>query len=182
MTNDINTPVPDDDDLFEGATDTFPAKFDLRDRLVVIYPNGKRGQRQGENGKPYDWYETTTVVLDDGPKGWSDTGRDDHGNDREMLVPSVKDEGAQVLENFQWSAGGLTSRLAKKLPDASGKPGSVLGRINSRPGKSGRNPSWSISAPTAEDMELARTFRAECAAARNKIQAEAQKNADEAAF
>lgn len=174
--------IPADDDLFEGATDEFPAKFDLRDRLVVIYPTGLTGKRPGANGKPYDWYETTTVVLDDSPAGYQDMGRDDHGNPRENLVPSVDAEGAQVLTNFQWSAGGLTARLAKKLPGKDGKPGSLLGRINSRPGKGGNNPSWSISAPTEADMVQARKFTAECTEARQAIVDANTKSAEEAAF
>jgi len=184
MTDDIKAYAggQDDDDLFEGATDEFPAKFDMRDRLVVIYPTGVKGSRLGENGKSYDWYETTTVVLDDGPKGWSEVGRDDHGNDRPMLVPSVEDEGAQVLEHFQWSAVGMTSRIANKLPGSDGKPGSLLGRINSRPGKNGRNPSWSISAPTEEDKVTARKYTAVCKAARDKVMAEINAKKDEAAF
>ena len=184
MTDNVNTTSPvDDDDLFEAATDTFPSKFDLRDRLVVIYPNGTKGQRQGENGKPYDWYETTTVVLDDGPKGWQEEVIGEGGEFQPNLVASVEDNGPQVLRNFQWSAGGLTSRLATKLPDATGKPGSVVGRINSRPNsKKGMAPSWSIGKPTEEDMVTAREQRALCAAVRAESMKEAVKAADENAF
>jgi len=174
--------VYDDEDLFEPATDEFPSKFDMRDRLVVMYPTGVKGERMGENGKPYDWYETTTVVLDDSPRGWSEVGRDDHGNDRPMLVPSVEDNGAQVLTKQQWSAGGITSRLSTRLPGPDGKPGSLLGRINSMAGTKGRNPSWSIAPPTDEDKVTARKFIAVCAAARKQIMDERRQAADEAAF
>lgn len=172
-----------DDDLFEAATDEFPSKFHLRDRLVAIYPNGKSGSRQGENGKPYDWYETTTVVLDDGPNGWSETSRDDHGNDIAQLVPSVESDGAQVLRGFQWSAAGLTNRLAGRMPDPeTGKPRSLVGRINARPGQKGRNPSWSIAAPTEDEMETARKYGSVCALERKLIMVEIMKLKDEAAF
>jgi len=176
--------LDEDDDLFEAATETFPSKFDLRDRLVVIYPNGKTGQRRSEaTGKPYDWCETTTIVLDDGPSGWQETVPDQDGNMQPNLVPSVAAEGAQVLVNFQWSAGGFTSRLATKVAKAGGKPGSVLGRVNSRKNKNtGMSASWSISAPTEEDMATARKYTAECRAARDEIVKAAQAAQQEAAF
>lgn len=181
---DINTTAPqDDDDLFTAATDTFPSKFDLKDRLVVIYPTGLKGQRQGENGKPYDWYETTTVVLDDGPRGWQEQVVGEGGELQDNLVPSVDENGPQVLRKFQWSSGGIASRLAQKLPDASGKPGSQVGRINSRPNaKKGMAPSWSIGKPTEEDMVTARRHRELCAAERAEIVSANVQAADENAF
>jgi len=168
----VNGAVQDDDDgLFEAAAETFPSKFDLRNRLVVIYPTGKTGERKSEaTGKPYTWYETTTIVLDDGPEGWQDRVPGDAGELQPNLVPSVADEGAQVLKNFQWSAGGITARLAPRLPGKDGKPGSQVGRINSRPNKNrGMAPSWSISTPTEADMTTARQYADVCRAARDEI-------------
>lgn len=182
--NTSTTQVDEDDDLFEAAVETFPGKKDLRDRLVVIYPNGKHGQRRSEaTGKPYDWYETTTVVLDDGPNGWQESVLDDDGDPTPNAVPSVAENGPQVLVDFQWSAGGYTSRLKAKLPKADGKPGSVLGRVNSRKNKNkGMNASWSISSPTEEDMKVARSFTAQCKEARDAIVAAHEAQQNEAAF
>lgn len=172
MTNvNPNAPIDNDDDLFEAASETFPSKFDLKNRLVVIYPTGVTGQRQGENGQPYTWYETTTVVLDDGPEGWqAQVLNMDTGEMQANLVPSVAEEGPQVLRNFQWSAGGITARLAPRVPKADGKPGSQVGRINSRPNKSkGMAPSWSISTPMEAEMATAREYAAVCRAERDAI-------------
>ena len=182
----VNTSaVQDDDDgLFEAAAETFPSKFHLKDRLVAIYPTGVTGQRLGENGKPYTWYETTTVVLDDGPNGWQAEVLDmDKGTMVANLVPSVAEEGPQVLANFQWSAGGIGARLASRLPKADGKPGSQVGRINSRPNaKKGMAPSWSISTPTEADMTTARQYADVCRAARDEITKASQAAVDSDAF
>jgi hypothetical protein len=181
---DINPNVPDTDDgLFEAASETFPSKFDLKNRLVVIYPDGETGQRLGENGKPYTWYSTTTVVLDDGPDGWQERVVGEGGEMQANLVPSVADEGPQVLKRFQWSAGGITARLAPRLPKADGKPGSQVGRINSRPNtKKGMAPSWSISAPTEADMATAREYADVCRAARDEITKANQAKVDADSF
>ena len=182
---DVNTNAGQDDDegLFEAASETFPSKFDLRNRLVVIYPTGVTGQRQGENGKPYTWYETTTVVLDDGPDGWQERVVGEGGEMQDNLVPSVAAEGPQVLTKFQWSAGGICARLATRLPKSDGKPGSQVGRINSRPNvKKGMTPSWSISSAAEDDMTLARTHAAVCRAARNEITREYLASTDADSF
>jgi hypothetical protein len=184
---DVNpsTTAPDDNDdgLFDAATDTFPRRNDLRDRLVVIYPTGKHGERKSEDGKSYPWYETTTVVLDDGPDGWQEQVPDDDGDLTPNLVPSVADVGPQVLKNFQWSATGLVSRIQTKVPGRDGKPGSIVGRINVMKNKiKGRSAPWSISKPTDADMVTARQYRAVCAEARDAITAATLAAADSDAF
>lgn len=185
MTDTVNgtTPADDDDGLFDAATDTFPRRNDMVDRLVVIYPTGKHGTRLSEGGDPYPWYETTTVVLDDGPEGWQEQVKDDDGDLTPNLIPSVLDEGAQVQVNFQWSASGIVSRIQAKLPDANGRPGSIVGRINTKKNKvKGRSASWSISKPTEADMETARQYADVCRQARAAVQREAQKDLDKDAF
>lgn len=174
-------PVDDSDDgLFEAAKDTFPGKEDLKDRLVAIYPTGKTGERKGENGQPYPWYETTTVVLDDGPNGYQDTVYAD-GVQRENLVKSVAEHGPQVLRNFQWSASGLAARLAPIYDDPNVR--SMVGRINMRPpAKKGMAPPWSIAKPTEQDMDTARKYTDVCRKAREEIRAARQKAADAEAF
>jgi hypothetical protein len=184
-TNVNTSPADDSDDgLFDAAADTFPGRVHLRDRLVVIYPDGESGQRPGSNGKPYTWYSSTTVVLDDGPEGWQAEVRDDDGDLVPNLVPSVADEGPQVLNKFQWSASGIATRMAQKLPDAkTGVPGSILGRINAIKNKDkGKNPPWSIAKPTEADMETARQYRDTCKAARDAITADRLAKQDSDAF
>jgi hypothetical protein len=185
VTDTVNgtTPADDDDGLFDAATDTFPRRNDMVDRLVVVYPTGKHGTRPSEDGKSYPWYETTTVVLDDGPEGWQEQVKDDDGDWTPNLIPSVVDNGPQVLTNFQWSATGLVSRIQTKLPDANGRPGSIVGRINVMKNKvKGRSAPWSIAKPTEADMEMARRYADVCREARAAVQREAQKDLDKDAF
>jgi hypothetical protein len=185
MTDDFSipagTPVDDDDDLFEAASETFPAKEDLKDRLVAIYPTGVSGERQGSNGKPYTWFETTTVVLDDGPDGWQAQVQDSDGEMRDNLVDSVAEHGPQVLRNFQWSTDGLVARLKPIYQDP--KVRSQVGRINKRPSqKKGHNAAWSISKPTDADMATARQHAEVCKAERQAIRDARQAKADADAF
>lgn len=160
-----------DDIEFESATSTFPNKFMLKDRLVAVYITGKHGSSQGENG-PYEWYETTTVVLDDGPEGWQAQVQDKDGDWIENLVPSVDEEGPQALRNFQWSTGGMVSRLQKRTVEGPG----MVGRIDKKKSAKGAA-SWSIIPATESDMAKAREFRDFC-----KSEKEALLKSDEAAF
>lgn len=162
----VNAGQDDDEDIFVASSDEFASKFDLRDRLVMIYPTGKTGTRMGENGKPYTWMETYTVVLDDGPEGWSKTMTviDENGSMVPNLVPSVEHEGVQVLKNFQWSAGGVVARLAGKAPaDNNGVPVGLLGRIDAKAQK-GKAAAWRPNPPTEADT--ARAVEPETKAAR----------------
>lgn len=180
MTDNVNTPADmDDDELFEGAQDTFPNKFHLRDRLVIIYPTGEHGTDQGENGS-YPWYQSTTVVLDDGPKGWQSEVPDKDGDPIENLVPSVSEDGMQVLQNLRWSTGGTVARMKNKLPSADGTPRGILGRINVKKGKGAA--SWSIAAPTEDELALARTFNPQLRKVRDELAAQIRERMDSAAF
>lgn len=172
MTQNVNTPA--DDDLFEDAKETFPGKPDLKDRLVVVYPTGVTGWRKSDipGNKDYEWFESTTVVLDDGPTGETYTD----------LVPSVAANGPQVLTGFQWTGSGFEARLRPLAADTT-KVRSMLGRINSRPNKiKGMSDSWSIAAPTEAEKATARKHTAVCAAARQAVAANRAKVQDEAAF
>jgi hypothetical protein len=160
MTESINTtsPAGDDDDLFEESSDEFIGKPDFKDRLVMIYPTGKSGERIGENGKPYPWYETYTVVLDDGPNGYQEQVLDadlNGGQMRPNRIPSVEINGAQIIEDHQWSAGGVTSRLKDKVPAKhDGVPVGLLGRIDAKAQK-GKAAAWRPNAPTEADRARA---------------------------
>lgn len=151
----VNAGQDDDEDIFEASSDDFASKFHLKDRLVMIYPTGKTGTRQGENG-PYVWMETVTVVLDDGPDGWQPMVMNyDTSTMVPNLVPSVAEEGPQVLTNFQWSAGGVVARLQGKDPKSNnGVPKGLLGRIDAKAMK-GKAAAWRPNPPTDEDSALA---------------------------
>jgi len=151
----------EDLEFFDDATEEFPGKEDLKDRLVLVWATGKHGMRvpkAGDNRKPYPWYETITLVIDDGPN-WDGMKIVD-GDRKPMLVPSVAAEGPQLLDNFQFSTNGMTARLAQRVDGDKPKTFKpFLGRINSRKNSQpGWSASWSISEPTPEDKEIARKY------------------------
>ena len=124
-------------DLFDGASSTFPSKKDLDGRLIAIWATGQ-GSRQGTNGKPYPYVETDTMVLD--------------GEVTELIteVPSV-------LPAFQHSTTGLVARLKGRI----GNPKPMIGRMNSQPSRVNRDVlAYSIAEPTAADMDIIRKHEA----------------------
>lgn len=143
-------PNENEDEYYDSATSEFPAKEDLKDRLVAIWNTGVHGHRTSEaTGKNYGFVETVTLVLDDGPNGWQETRPDGDPN----LVPSIEVEGPQRLDGFQWSAAGVYSRVSKR--SVGGKP--MIGRINSMKNKKkGMADAWSIAEMTDADKEIAR--------------------------
>lgn len=172
MTDTQNT---EDLELFDDAKEEFPAKEDLEGRLVAIFVTGKHGKRKSEaNNTSYDWYETITLVMDDGPEGTSFTD----------LVPSVAAVGEAIrLDGFQWSAGGMVARLQTRVTGE--KPNTfkpLRGRINKRKNqRKGFSDSWSISEPTEDDKAVSRKYSEQV----RKIMAELQAGlvaSDEEAF
>lgn len=152
----------DDLELFDDAQSVFPSKHDLKDRLVLVWVTGKHGTEKGTN-KPYDWYETHTLVIDDpnGTKDWNERVYDpDIQGERETLVPSVAKHGPQLLENFRFSYGGMVARLRNRVSGQVPKTyAPMLGRINSRPNKDkGMAPSWSIATGTDADRAVAMQY------------------------
>lgn len=154
------------DDLYDDAKQEFPTKYDMKDRLVAIWVTGKKGERPGANGKSYGWAETITLVLDD-PNGvldWDGQVKNEDGDWVETLVPSVVVEGPARLEKFQWSAGGIFSRLEpritlrdKQTDQPIYRP--MIGRINERKSTTkGQNNPWSIATPTDTDKATANRF------------------------
>lgn len=178
------TDTTHEDEFFDSATSEFPAKEDLNFRLVAIWNTGKEGTRKSDSGAVYPYVETVTLVLDDGPDDWysknikrlaiDGKGDPTPGTD-DCLVPSVRLEGPQRLDDFQWSATGVYSRASKrKVGD---RP--MIGRINSKKNaKKGFSDAWSIAEMTEQDKVIARKhmdlFKA--------ISAEMQEKADQAVF
>lgn len=178
MTDQTST-TPAEDEFFDSATSEFAAKEDLKDRLVAIWNTGKTGTRKSEaTGKPYEYVETVTLVLDDGPGDrYSTTTKRDDGD--ELLVPSVLLNGPQRLDGFQWSATGVYTRTVKR--PVGGKP--MIGRINSKPNKTkGMSPPWSIAEMTEEDKVTARKHRDLLISITEELAAAAQKSSDDEAF
>lgn len=143
--------MTDPNEFYDEATEEFASKDDLKDRLVAIWVTGKKGMRPASSptGKPYPWVETITLVLDDGPDGTAFTD----------LVPAAP----QRLDAFQYSQGGLVSRLEPRInkKDGDGNPiyRPMIGRINSRKNKiKGYSDSWSISQPTEDDKVTIEAF------------------------
>jgi hypothetical protein len=191
MTTDTSTTTGDSGDLelWDDAKAEFANKFDLKDRLCLIWVTGKHGTRRGENGT-YDWYETYTLVLDDpnGTTGWDGMVFDgDKREQRESLVPSVSVAGPVLLENFQFSYSGAVARLRPRVDDTgatvtsgaektvNGKPKNfrpMLGRINSRPNsKKGMAPPFGIAEPTPEDKAVAAKYRDKIAEVSKMVEA-----------
>ena len=139
-----------EEEFFDSATSEFPAKEDLKDRLVAIWYTGKQGKRKSEvDGSSYPYCETVTLVLDDGPQGWTGT----RANGEPNLVPSVAEHGPQRLDGFQWSATGIYTRAVKR--PIGGKP--MCGRINSKKNsRKGLADAWSIAECTDEDFSILR--------------------------
>lgn len=170
---DTKNATADDLEFYDEATEEFPGKEDLKDRLVAIWVSGRHGTRVGSapGSKPYAWYETTTLVLDDGP-AW-DGYKIVDGERTPMLVASVAENGPQRLDGFQYSQGGLTSRLSgrvhlsvalppvgKEVKDQPKSFKPMIGRVNSRKNSQpGFSASWSIAKPTDADKEIAEKFK-----------------------
>lgn len=169
----------EDLELFDDAKETFPGKEDMKDRLVLVWATGKTGQRKSEaTGKLYDWAETVTMVIDDGPEGYNPKRADGDPN----LIAPVAQEGPQEI-TFQWSTGGLVTRIKERI-GTDGKPKTFkpfLGRINSRKNKvKGMSDSWSISEPTDEDRATARRYAGQIKAISERLAAPPVKDEDEA--
>lgn len=165
-----------EDEFFDEATETFPGKEDLKDRLVAVWALD-RGMDKNDDGKPYPFVTSVTLVLDDGPNGWSPTSVKD-GDTVPNLVPSVADGLTEIP--LRWSTGGMVARLDPRVGNTT-KP--MIGRINVRKNKtSGRSPSWSISAPTEDDKATARAVASQIKAVTERLIAEANKAADAGAF
>lgn len=172
-----NTTPAGEEDFYDDAAETFPGKEDLKDRLVAVWAL-TRGQDKNSDGRLYPYVTSVTMVLDDGPTGWSPTSIKD-GETVPNLVPSVADNGPQEL-NLRWSTEGMVSRLDPRIGKTD-KP--MVGRINSRANKvKGRSASWSIAAPTDEDKAIARTHLAAVKAVTARLVADRAKAEDEGAF
>jgi len=173
-----------EDEFYDEATDEFPGKEDFRNRLVAIWLTGKKGVREGENGKDYPWVETYTLALDDGPDGAElPANKMVDGEEKPWIIGAAP----AMAENMQWSASGVYSRIAPKLnkhnEDGSLDCRPIIGRINSRPNaKKGLAPSWSLGAPTEADRATARKHKDLIQATSAKVKSEREAAADAEAF
>jgi hypothetical protein len=171
-------PATDEDDFYDEATEAFPGKEDLKDRLVAVWALTRGTDKSPDSGKPYPFVNTVTLVLDDGPDGWSPTSVKD-GESGPNLVPSVEDGPLPEL-NLRWSTEGMVTRLDPRIGKTF-QP--MLGRINSRPNKTkGRSPSWSIAKPTEDDKAIARRHMDAIKAVTARITKEATEAEDKAGF
>jgi hypothetical protein len=132
-------------EYYDDANEEFPGKEDLKDRLVAIWVTGKKGTRRNADGGTYPWVETITLVMDDGPDGTFSTP---------LVGPAP-----ERLDKFQYSQGGLVSRLEPRISKKDGDGNLIfrpmIGRINSRKNKiKGRSDSWSIAAPNEDDKAM----------------------------
>lgn len=177
MAKDTTSTTTAEDEFFDDAAETFPGKEDLKDRLVAVWALG-RGQDKNPEGKAYPYVTGVTLVLDDGPDGWSPTSIKE-GETVPNLVPSVAEDGLQEIA-LRWSTGGMVARLDPRVGKTT-KP--MIGRINVRKNKTaGRSPSWSISSPTDEDKAIARTHVEAIKAITARIEKEAEAKVDAEAF
>jgi hypothetical protein len=174
--SDVNGTTPEDE-FYDDAQETFPSKEDLKDRLVAVWALEKGTDKNAE-GRVYATVQSVTLVLDDGPEGWSPTSIRD-GEVTPNRVASVEQEGFQELP-LRWSTEGMVSRLGPRV----GKTWlPMIGRINSRPNKvKGRSASWSIAAPTEDDKVILRQHKAEIMAVSRRLEQEANQTIDTAVF
>lgn len=170
-----------EDDLYDEASEEFPAKEDLKDRLVAVWVTGKQGQRKNADGKSYPWIETITLALDDGLEG-------DKAATRADGSPNLVGPAPAQLDGFQWSTQGMVSRLQPRL-SLKAKDGvtpsyrPMIGRINSQKNKvKGRSDSWSIAAPTDEDKAVAEQHKALIRKVTAEVRALREQNAEDEAF
>lgn len=171
--------APAEDEYYDDATEEFPAKEDLKDRLVAVWVTGKKGTRKSNvDQKVYPYVETVVLVLDDGPEY---TGKRPDG------TPNLVGPAPARLDAFQWSTAGMVARLLPRIgkKDAEGnvvyKP--MVGRINSRKNRiKGMSDSWSIAAPTEDDKAAMRPFHEAMAGITAEMKDAAEGEADAQAF
>lgn len=208
MTENVNggaTGYEDEDDFYDDASSLFPKAEHLAPsippkfgagRLLAIWPTGKTGERKGNNGKPYTWVETVTLVMDNGPDdnltgpGWAE--------DAEMIVGRVEADPIR-LDAFQHSTGGLVARLQKRItgvvpakhddngneirPAVPQRWRPMVGRINTQPSSNSKNvPAFSISEPTDADRLVMRRFRSVIVALNKEMEERETKKEDSEAF
>jgi hypothetical protein len=172
----------EDEEWMDGASATFPKAENLAPsvppnfgpgRLVAIWAQ-ENGKRKNDSGTEYPYVQTLTLVLDNGPDG--------------DQTDEVVGNAPVRLEDFQHSTGGLVARLSKRVTgvNAKGIPlrfRPMIGRINTQPSKANKNvAAFSISEPTAQDMEVARKYKDMIMAINKELEAKEKADEDSAAF
>lgn len=187
----------EEEDFYDDATEAFPSKDDLAPladqkknpttdgRLVAIWAI-KNGRDKKANGQGmYDWTDSVTLVLDDGPDGDQIT---------DLVGP------APVELTLRHSTSGIQSRLAPRVEGMS-KPkrdeaGNIIrpavplkfrpmiGRVNTRPStvQKGGSLAFSIAAPTEEDKAIIQKHKALITEINARLESKASEAEDAEAF
>lgn len=180
MAEDVNSA----EEFYDDAANTFPSKLDLAPdgtyergkmgpgRLVAVW--ALKNGTGTKDGKRYDYVETITLVLDDGPDG--------------NYVSELVGPAPQRLNGFQHSTGGMVSRMKGRV-DGKNKAGvklkyrPMIGRVNTQP--SGPNPAlaaYSISPPTDADREIVNRYKDMIIDINKELEAKDAEASDAAAF
>jgi hypothetical protein len=183
----------EDQEWMDGASNAFPKAEHLAPSLPPNYGPGRlvaiwaksAGTRKNDQGKEYPFIQTITLVLDEGPNGqaWL-TGTEGWDSEASTLIPAAPVR----LDDFQHSTGGLVARLQKRLTakNAQGIPlrwRPMVGRMNTQPSKANKNvAAFSISEPTAADMEVARKYKDMIIGINKEVEAAEKSAEDTAAF
>lgn len=183
----------EDSEWMDGASASFPKAEHLAPsippnygpgRLVAIWAKSS-GTRKNDSGKEYPFIQTLTLVLDEGPNGqaWL-TGTDGWDSEASTIIPAAPVR----LDDFQHSTGGLVARLQKRLTGKTpaGVPlkyRPMVGRMNTQASKANKNvAAFSISEPTAADMEVARKYKDMIKAINAELESADKADEDAAAF
>jgi hypothetical protein len=126
-------------DPFDDARDSFVKLDDVNGRLLLItsLSTGERPSTlPGQQGKMYDWVETTTVVLD---------------GEITDLIETVP----LVLDGFQFSGANIMRLLKPKIRTRR----MTLGRLGKKPSQTrGFGDAWSLRPGTDADKDLAKRW------------------------
>lgn len=172
----------EDEEWMDGATSAFPSIENLAPsvppsfgpgRLVAIWALSNGTAISAQTQKPYGYTETITLVLDNGPDG----------NQTDELIGAAP----QRLE-MRHSTTGLHTRLRGRVEgrNAKGIPlkyRPMVGRVNTQASRNNKNvAAYSISEPTAKDMEIARQYKDMITAINAELEAKDKSDEDSAAF
>lgn len=127
------------DDPFDGARTGFVRLEDLKDRLVLVFPQSveeRDSTLPGAAGKKYESVTADVIVLD--------------GDVTELI-----EEVPLTLEGIFISGAAIVPQVKPKI----GKGRGVLGRLSTQAARTkGFGDAWVLEAPTDADKALARPY------------------------